>query len=69
MSKWYEVGVGLGHGYGVMAESAEEAKELVWEAAFKDNVDVVNNAKLWKKEDLIVKEISEQKVYHIIPAE
>ena len=59
MKKWYEVGVGLGHGYGVMADTEAEARDLVWEAAFKDAVDVSDHAKMWKKEDLKVKEICE----------
>ena len=67
MKTWYEVGVHGGHGYGVLAETAEQAREQVWNAVYAH--DVRPGGKMWKKEDLHVQEITHNKVYHIIPAE
>ena len=67
MKKWYEVGVGTGHGYGVMAETPEEALDEVWNSVFAHSVK--EGYKLFEKKDLQVREIAEGKLYLIIPAE
>lgn len=71
MKKWYEVGVHGGHGYGVLAESPEEALDQVYNAVYAHDFSKQEDGgfKLWEKKDLRVKEITENKVYHIIPAE
>lgn len=69
MKKWFEVGVGGGHGYGVMAETPEDAIDQVWNSVFAHAVDVNHGYKLFEKKDLQCKEIAEGKLYHIIPAE